>query len=440
MENIRRVGNSTIYVLMVLLLWGVMSFSYAEEVVKVGVIYPLTGGLKATGDELKNAIEMTADIVNNKHPELAPLLLAESGGVKIRRGGKIVNAKIAIEWGNSEGKVENGAAEVTRLVRDKRVVAILGTWQSAVTRAAATTAAREQVPLLTQSVALDLTDPNVMGESLKWFFRPNPSTDDFMEGFLKFLDGVREKKKIEIKRIGIFFENTLCGQQNTDTTLDLIKKKYKHYEVVAKIGYPHETSDVVAESLSLKRANPDVAFNACPYISDSILFTSTFKEVDFNPKAYYWEDAGISSPGYLENVKKNAEYFFTRMIYNADFRGRKPLIGKIDDLFYKRYKMHMGDNSARAMLKALVLFDAINRAQSDNPDDIRKALLATDIPEQKTNMIFGVKFDPVTHQNILTAGKPAVGQILNGEFRTVFPWNFATTELVWPTPPWRERK
>jgi branched-chain amino acid transport system substrate-binding protein len=100
----------------------------------------------------------------------------------------------------------------------------------------------------------------------------------------------------------------------------------------------------------------------------------------------------------------------------------------------------MSDNSARAMLKALVLFDAINRAQSDKPDDIRKALLETDIPEAKTNMVFGVKFDPTSHQNIRTQGMGIVQQVRDKVMRVVYPWDFASVDLVWPARPWSEKK
>ena len=428
--------------------WGlviiiILSFTfsaYGQEVIKVGVVYPLTGGLQATGKELKNAIELSVDIANGKHPELAPLLLADAKGIRIMKGGKLAPATIAVEWGNTEGKVESGAAEVTRLVRSRGGVAILGCWQSAVTRAAVTAAAREQVPLLTQSVAPELTNPSVMGESLKWFFRPNPTTFDFTELFFRFLEAAQTKKGVKAETIALIFENTLYGKQQSDVAKEMVETKYKQYKIVATIGYPHETSDVVAEVLSLKKANPDVVYGM-PYISDAILFTKTFRELNFNPKCgYFFDNAGVVEPQYLESVGKEAEFFLSRGIYNADLRTRKPSLGKIEDLYFKRYGTHMSDNSARAMLKALVLFDAINRAQSDKPDDIRKALLETDIPEAKTNMVFGVKFDPTSHQNIRTQGMGIVQQVRDKVMRVVYPWDFASVDLVWPARPWSEKK
>jgi branched-chain amino acid transport system substrate-binding protein len=87
----------------------------------------------------------------------------------------------------------------------------------------------------------------------------------------------------------------------------------------------------------------------------------------------------------------------------------------------------------------LVLADAINRAGSENREAIRKALLETDIPGHQLIMPWeGVRFDPETHQNTLAKG--VICQILEQEYYTVWPWNSATREPVWPMPTWDKRE
>jgi len=297
------------------------------------------------------------------------------------------------------------------------------------------------VPILTQSVAIQLTNPEVMGESLKWFFRPTHTAADTTEALLKFMDAVQEKTKDKIKNVALYYENTLYGVENGETIRRLMKEKYKHYNLVADIPYPQRTSDVVAEVLALKKANPDVIWNAGPQPSEAILFTKTFKEQGLWVKGFLWGDAGVLVPAFLENVGKEAEYFISHNVFSPDQAAKKPLVGKVNDMFKQRVGFDMASNSARSLLKALVLFDAINRAQSDKPDDIRKALAETDIPEEKTNFIFGVKFDPVTHQNIRCAGLVPVCQVRDGKWRLVYPWKDAAIDVVWPTPKskWQEK-
>ncbi|HEX3139651.1 MAG TPA: hypothetical protein VHQ87_06335, partial [Rhizobacter sp.] len=44
---------------------GLSATAQAQQEVKIGVIYPLTGAAASVGGELKNALEMAADIINN---------------------------------------------------------------------------------------------------------------------------------------------------------------------------------------------------------------------------------------------------------------------------------------------------------------------------------------------------------------------------------------
>jgi branched-chain amino acid transport system substrate-binding protein len=86
----------------------------------------------------------------------------------------------------------------------------------------------------------------------------------------------------------------------------------------------------------------------------------------------------------------------------------------------------------------MVMADAINRAGSTEPEAIRKALAATDIPGSKLIMPWkGVKFD-ATGQN--TLGQGILVQIVDGKYNTVWPFAMAAREVVWPMPKWDQRK
>src|SRR5262249_60331322 len=53
----------------------------AQQTVKVGAIYPLSGNAASAGNYSKAAIELAVDIINNDHPELKDLQLAASTGL-----------------------------------------------------------------------------------------------------------------------------------------------------------------------------------------------------------------------------------------------------------------------------------------------------------------------------------------------------------------------
>ncbi|HEY8540848.1 MAG TPA: hypothetical protein VIL29_00585, partial [Pseudothermotoga sp.] len=60
---------------------------FAEEVIKIGAIFPLTGPAAATGVKIKYAIEVAQEIINGEHPEIE-LLLGKSAGLPNLNGAK----------------------------------------------------------------------------------------------------------------------------------------------------------------------------------------------------------------------------------------------------------------------------------------------------------------------------------------------------------------
>jgi branched-chain amino acid transport system substrate-binding protein len=113
------------------------------------------------------------------------------------------------------------------------------------------------------------------------------------------------------------------------------------------------------------------------------------------------------------------------------------LIQQVNDLYRERHGTNLTGNSARAFTGLIVLADAINRAGSVDPGEIRQALLDTDMPGEQLIMPWdGVQFDPDTGQNTLARG--IIVQIQDQTYHTVWPWDLASRELIWPMPEWEE--
>jgi branched-chain amino acid transport system substrate-binding protein len=99
----------------------------------------------------------------------------------------------------------------------------------------------------------------------------------------------------------------------------------------------------------------------------------------------------------------------------------------------------MGENTARSFTAPFVLADAFNRAKSTEADKVVKALLETNIPgDMILNPWKGVQFDPQTHQNIHASAM--LVQIQDQAYYTVWPFDAASRDVVWPFPAWKDRK
>lgn len=83
--------------------------AYAQQEIKIGVIYPLSGAAASSGAEMKNALELAADIVNNGAKGIPNLPFAAGGGLPNLKG-----AKIKLVFADHQGNPQIGASETER--------------------------------------------------------------------------------------------------------------------------------------------------------------------------------------------------------------------------------------------------------------------------------------------------------------------------------------
>ncbi len=395
----------------------------AAKEVKVGVILPLSGKLAETGADLKRGIEFAVEQIN------------KAGGIKSLGG-----AKLVVVFGDSAGKPETGAAEAERLITEEKVVALLGAYQSAVTKTVSEVAERYKVPHLNP----DSTSPALTARGYKWFFRTTPHDEIFAKQHVEFVDWLNKKYGNQIRRVAIIHEDTEWGTK----TAEAWKKYFSQagYEIVKVVSYHAATiTSMDSEIDTLKAANPDIVL-AAGYVSDAILFVQTAKQRDFNPKAILAQDAGFINPSYVQQVGKDGFYIFSREVFNWDLEEKVSKLKEVNSAYKSKYGVDLNGNSARDYTGAWVLYYALEEAgKKANPSNleefrkaVRDALASLNIPGSELIMPWkGVRFDE-NGQNILGQGI-IVQMMKDGKYHTVYPEEFATAEPVFPMPKWSER-
>ena len=408
--------------LLVLMLF--VSAQAQQKVIKIGAVYPLTGNIASTGLDCKRGVDLAVDIINGKYDLDLPL--AKSEGLPNLGG-----AKIEIVYADTKGDPKNGMSEAERLITSEKVVAMIGAYQSAVTKTASQMTERLTIPY----VCSDSSSPTLTDRGFKYFFRVSPHDDIFARNQFQFLKDLEKKTGQKVQNVAVLYENTEFG-----SNAGRAYKKYAAefgYNVVADITYAANATDVTSEVGKLIVSKPDVLMHAS-YITDAILFTKTFKDMGFQPKGIMTM-AGYIEPGYLAAIKADGNFIIVRSTFALDLAKNKPLVGKVNELFKKKYGIDMSENAARSFMAPFVLAEAINRAKSTNPDAIVKALHETNIPGDQTIYPWeGIKFDPQTNQNIYARG--TLVQILNQEYVTIWPFESASKPVVWPFPSWKDRK
>ncbi len=396
----------------------------AEEEVRIGVIYPLTGAAASTGVELRNAAQLAADLINGTDKSLG-LPLAGAGGLPGLKG-----AKLKLVFADHQGNPQVGASEAERLIAQEKVAALQGCYQSSVTATASQQAERYGVPFLNA----DSSSVMLTGRGFKWFFRTTPHDELFVQNAFAFLGDLEKKKGVKVKRIAILAENTEFG-----TGAAKLQEKYARdngYEVVAKILYPPKATQLTSEVQKLKAASPDVVMQSS-YLGDAILSMKTYKELGFLPTALLANDAGFNDSEFLRTMDKDGNFVLSREVWALDLGAHKPVTAKANALLMARHQVNFNGNSARAFTGIFALADAINRAGSTKPDAIQKALRETNIPGAQLIMPWdGIHFD-ATGQN--TKGAGIIVQVQDGKYVTVWPFALASKDVLWPLPAWDKR-
>jgi len=410
----------------ILLLFVALPATLMAADVKIGVIYPMSGPTAQAGLDDKHAIELALDIINTTQYKHLNLPLAKSAGLPNLKG-----AKLTVTIADHQGKPDLGLSEAERLITQENAIALFGCYHSSVTETASMVAERMKIPFFNA----ESSSPRLTRRGFKWFFRSSPHDETFSEGMFQCLKDLEKKRGTQFKTIAVMYEDTLYGKDSSRIEKELATKA--GYKVVADIAYRARATSLTSEVQRLKAANPDVLFPTS-YASDAILLCKASKDLDYNAPIIMAQNAGHTDPSFAEAMGKDVDGICSRTEFSLDLAKHKPMLTEINELFKKRSGRDFSGTSARAFVGFFVLADAINRAGSTKPEAIREALIKTNMPaEQLITPWRGVKFDE-TGQNILVDA--IVIQYQGGKPSTIWPFNLAAKEMIYPIPKWSERK
>jgi branched-chain amino acid transport system substrate-binding protein len=391
-----------------------------DKVVKIGAVFPMTGGAASAGIHAKFAIEVAMDIINNAHPELGDFPLAKNAGLASLGG-----AKVEVSFADNQGSPATGQNQALRLITEEKVVALTGAYQSGITLTASAIAEKYGIPFVNgESVAANLTE-----RGFKWFFRVTPVATDFTKIYSEFLADMKTAGA-KIDSVALVHDNTEYGTSVAGTITQAFKDK--GVAIALDISYGVNATDVQSQVLQLKEKKPDVII-MISYTSDAILYAKTMQALDYKPSMLLADDAGYSDPSFIKAVGKSSQGAFNRSSWSVGAPGSTTAL--IAEMYKKKSGDEMDDTAARQMQGFFVLCEAIDRAGSTDPAKIQAALQKTDLKPNQLMMGYkGVKFDD-KGQNVLASG--IIIQLQDGEnYVAVWPKANAEKAPVMPYKGW----
>jgi branched-chain amino acid transport system substrate-binding protein len=370
-------------VLAALALW--IPAARAEDIL-IGAIYPLTGNASQIGADAQAAIGVISDIINNQHDPI-PMLLGKGGGLPHLNG-----AHIKVIFADHQNDPQKARAEAERLITQDHVVAIIGSYTSATAATISQVTERYEIPY----ISMDNSSPTLSRRGLKWFFRTSPQDEMFTAAMFDFFKAIGEKTGHPVKSVALFYEDSIFGTDSSN-----VQKKMAEangIKVLADIRYRANSPSLSAEAQRLKEANADVVMPSS-YTSDAILLMRSLNEIGYHPPIMA-QAAGFQEQSFITAAGPLAEGVMSRSSFALDAVKSRPAIPAVNALYRAKAGKDLNDNTARQVTALQTLADAIDRAGSTKPEDLRAALVKTDIPGDQTIMPWkGIKFDE-TGQNI----------------------------------------
>ena len=371
--------------LLIIGLVSILGCSNQPEV-RVAVAGPFTGEAAAFGEMIKRGAELRAKHVN------------EAGGIN--------GMKLTLVPGDDTGKEKEAISVATRFATDRRILAVVGHFNSSCSLAG------KGIYKANGIVALSPGSTNVsVCEGSDWTFR-NLYRDDFQGEFIA--NYIKNYMK-EFQTVAILFDNDDYGRGLRDGFSAAAEKI--GIEVVASEAYDRDNTDFKAQLTSIKAKNPDLIFISGLY-SQAALITKQAREAGITAQLFGAD--GVDSPDFLTIAGAAAEGTYLTTPFTFELGGEKAQ--QVALAFEEEYGI-LPDTWAALTYDAVgMIVEAIEKTHNksatlaENRKAIRDHLASLDTPEEGYKGITGLTY---FDKNGDTVNKPAYVKIVkDGKFTT----------------------
>jgi branched-chain amino acid transport system substrate-binding protein len=246
---------------------AVMLFSLeamASGTVRIGALFSVTGPASFLGEPEKNTLEMLVKEANAK------------GGIK--------GNKIELFIYDTQADVTKAKQLVAKLIKDDKVVAIIGPSTTGDTMAIIDDVEKANIPLVSCAAGVKITDP-----VKKWVFK-TPANDHVAAE--KLLDYLAAKKQ---KNVALITVSDAYGQSGREQLKSLAAKK--GFTVVADEVYSPKDTDMTAQLTKIKGTKADaiICWGTNP---GPAVVTRNVKQLGIKIPLY--QSHGVASKKYIE--------------------------------------------------------------------------------------------------------------------------------------------
>lgn len=336
--------NRKALLLLVLILSMVVTLSAcgkndkADDEIRIGVLAPMTGAAATYGESTWNAVVLAAEERNSK------------GGIN----GKEI--KLFLE--DTRLDANEGANGATKLIEQDKVHGIIGAVASSVSMAASSVAQRNEVPMISPT-----STNEAVTKQGDFIFRAC-----FIDPFQGYVMAKFAIEELGAKTAAVIYDN------GNDYTVGLTENFVKAFEemggtVTAKETYAANDQNFSAQLTKIRRDEPDVLFLPDYY---NVVGLIARQARDMGIQSTFLGGDGWDSPDLAKIAGPSIEGGYFSNHYSPD--NKSPIAEHFIDAYRAKHGSTPDALAALAYDAALVLFEAIERADSTDGKAIRDAM------------------------------------------------------------------
>jgi branched-chain amino acid transport system substrate-binding protein len=356
----RKLSLGLIFLLaLVVLLWGIgPSSAVAKDPVKLGLLSPFSPpGDPAAGKRMRWGAELAIEYINN-----------EMGGVL---GGRPV--ELIVE--DDSGTPADGIAGFRKLVQKDGVVAVVGQYHSSVCLAVNKVARDLQVPLFSSGAS----SPKITESQNPYIFSIMSLTPDRARFWVDFA------KTMNFKKLAIMAEDTDYGTGFEKYVKDFGKDAGME---VKSIIFPRTITDMTPMLLETKAWKPDLIINLGVGAPAYLMVKQAYSIGLFPQVKMLGSFAWPVRPEYWDAVSEKGRYILYTSYYKPGM-----LMSDSGNWMSAKYKAAHGEDPTFYALNVfgemLVIAQALEKAQSDDPKALQKALVGNTYQDWSGDVKFG---------------------------------------------------
>lgn len=375
------------------------------KVIKIGTLHPLTGSNAGDGEQLENGVKLAIKQIN------------DAGGIKSLGG-----AKLELDAGDTKGAPDTGQSEAQRLISDG-AVALVGTYQSAVSANVAAVAERNRTPFV-----MDVSgDNSILEHGYKYTFRMQPQNSSFGAAAADYIEQIAKQTGHPVSKIAYLHESTAFGTGVYDAFKDEAAKV--GLTMGPEITYDAASvSDLTTQIAQVKASGANVLV-VSGYYRDGVLAAKAVQTVKPKLDAVVGAaDGAFDQPQFPTDAGSAANGFFD---VNYHFDDKSADAQAFEKLYKSTYNTDARTEAALSYDAVRTIAAGLEAAGSTDKTKLRDAIAKSQItPLTLSNG--PVTFDDKGENS---TALPVLTQVQNGAPVVVYPKEHAVKDPIYPANP-----